>query len=400
MHIVYISREYPPSFRMGGIAAYLKEVAESYAKQGHRVTVISASDDTRREYEEKINGVRVFRLKGGDFINTALEPSFCGLKKFRSIYRFYSYRHRIRTVLKTLHNVDTVDVVEVGEFGAESYYLYRLGLPISIRLHTPTLLDRSTNGIRKWSFRFAIEYWIGKKELSIIHKATAITSCSKSLLDWMLKYSGKNIPSAKIIYNPVNLKTWKRRASNSYGENTVLFAGTVAEAKGVGNLVDACAELRRNGIPITLTIAGKLGRYGCLLKNKCEDEGYTWCKFTGHISREELKNLYTCHKIACFPSWWENMPMVCLEAMAIGNVVIGSSNGGMSEIITDGEDGFLVKPKDSSLLANVIKRALMLEYEEVNVLRQKAYSTITKKFSTDNVLNQLESHYKSICNIQ
>lgn len=51
MHIVFVSREYVPTFRGGGIASYIKETAIGLVKKGHRVTVICASDDTNEESE-------------------------------------------------------------------------------------------------------------------------------------------------------------------------------------------------------------------------------------------------------------------------------------------------------------------------------------------------------------
>ena len=47
MHIVYISQEFPPSKRAGGIASYVKEIADGMIRLGHQVTIVTASDDTR-----------------------------------------------------------------------------------------------------------------------------------------------------------------------------------------------------------------------------------------------------------------------------------------------------------------------------------------------------------------
>lgn len=49
MHIVYVSREYPPAIRMGGIASYVREIAETMVKRGHNVTVIAANDNTKQQ---------------------------------------------------------------------------------------------------------------------------------------------------------------------------------------------------------------------------------------------------------------------------------------------------------------------------------------------------------------
>lgn len=394
MHIVYISREYPPAQRMGGIAAYLKEITVAMVNRGHKVTVIAANDDTRCEIRENIDGVDVIRLKGGDFIIPGVESSMTGLKKFRTIYRFKSYRKKIR---KAILSLNAVDVIEIGEYGAEGYFLKDLAIPVTMRLHTPTLLNRETGGLKKFSPTWFHEYWVGRKELKLMPKFRNVTSCSKSLLDWCQKYIPEFTAHGRVIYNPLDMSSWQQSKDLKYVENTVFYAGTVAETKGVGDLVKAVAILNENGHHVKLKIAGKIGSYGKTLKDYCQGMGYDWCEFLGHISRQELKKYYTESKVSCFPSWWENLPMVCLEAMAIGNIVIGSENGGMSEIITDSVDGFLIKPMNAEHLSKTIEKALSLSTSEVSDLRIMANRKIKTMFSTNIIAEDIENYYESIC---
>lgn len=392
MHIVYICREYPPSLRMGGIAAYLKEISVAMVKQGHKVTVIAASDDTRRQSEETVDGVRVIRLKGGDFIIPAIEGGN-PFKKLRQIYRFHSYRKRIK---KALMELKDVDIIEVAEYGAEGYYLNNIDIPVTMRLHTPVLLDRDTGGIKPLVISKFYDYWVGRKELDAMKGFKNVTSCSKALLNWCEQYVAGFSQNGKVIYNPLDLSNWQSTAEAEYQGRNVFYAGTVAEAKGVGDLVEAVARLNRNGENITLTIAGKLGSYGEQLREECVENNYTWCKFLGHITRDELKQYYRRSKVSCFPSWWEALGIVCLEAMAIGNVVIGSSHGGMAEIITDGKDGFLIEPKNIEEISNVILKGMLLSREEVDRMRANARDRIQSMFSTDLIAKEFEEYYESI----
>lgn len=393
MHIVYVCREYPPALRMGGIASYLKEISVVMVQRGHEVTIIAASDDTRNEYEENIDGVRVIRLKGGDFVLPSIESSFILLKKFRGIYRFGSYRRRIKDAILKLHNVD---VIEVAEYGAEGYYLRDIGIPVTMRLHTPTLLDRESGGKKQFTLPWAHEYWIGMKEEKMMPWFNNVTSCSKSLLEWCEK-NVTNFPNnGKVVYNPLNISSWQDDTTPDYEENTIFYAGTVAETKGVGDLVDTVAQLNADGLNVKLKIAGKIGSYGESLKESCRMKGFRWCEFLGHITRDELKRHYSKSKISCFPSWWEAMGIVCIEAMAIGNIVIGSKNGGMSEIITEGMDGFLIIPRNISNIIDTLKRGLEMSKEEVLGLRTRAHKTVEEKFSTQIIAEQLEKYYESI----
>lgn len=95
--------------------------------------------------------------------------------------------------------------------------------------------------------------------------------------------------------------------------------------------------------------------------------------FLGNQPREKLKLLYAQSKISCFPSWWENMPLVCLEAMLAGNIVIGSTNGGMAEIIENNINGYLVEPHNPRALALCLKNALE-ETKESVLLKKKMHT--------------------------
>lgn len=393
MHIVYVCREYPPAKRMGGIAAYLKEISVAMAKRGHIVTVIAASDDTRHHSDEKIDGVRVIRLKGGDFVIPTIETSFSKIKKFRAFYRFYSYRRRVKD---TIISLGDVDVIEIAEYGAEGYYLDNLDIPITMRLHTPTLLDRETGKTKPFSLLCAHEYWVGKHEEHIMTRFLNVTSCSKSLLEWC----ELNIPGftygGEVIYNPLDASKWISDGALNYEENTIFYAGTVAEPKGVGDLIEAVASIVADGRNVRLKIAGKIGSYGKTLKHYCQQRGYNWCEFLGHISREELMRYYSSCKVSCFPSWWEALGIVCLEAMSMGNVVVASNNGGMAEIITDGLDGYLIPPRDISAITSTLKKALDLGLEDIIRIRENARKRIRNKFSTEVIAAQLEEYYESI----
>ena len=101
MHIVYVCREYPPTLRGGGIATYIRLIAQGLVERNNKVTVICASDDTRISSDYRDKGVRVIRLSGGDFILPSVESTSL-LKKFRFIYRFDSYRKKIREAILKL----------------------------------------------------------------------------------------------------------------------------------------------------------------------------------------------------------------------------------------------------------------------------------------------------------
>lgn len=395
MHIVYISREYPPSLRGGGISSYLRIVAEGFSARGHKVTVIAANDDTTSSSDEIVNGVRVIRLSGGDFYIKNAEPKgnlFC---KFRFLYRFRSYRCKIRKMIETLKDID---IIEVAEFGAEGLFLNDLKTPVVYRLHTPALMNHDNFSLQHVNLSNILYYHGGLKELSILRNhAKYITSCSTSLKEWAVRYARVHRKDIKVIYNPISPKFYDNAASNGIvktDEPTVFFAGTICDWKGAEDLITACKILNDTGPKVRLRMAGKIGAYGENLRNKYRD--CRWLEILGKVSQEELKELYATASVVCFPSWWENMPMVCIEAMTMGAIVIGSNSGGMSEIIEDDESGFLLPPKNPKLWADKISSILSMCEKDRSRISANATKRIKEIFSLDKILDDTESYFKDV----
>lgn len=395
MHIVFISREFWESKRGGGIATYIRLIGEGMIERGHRVTIVTASDDTREEQTITQGDLTIIFLGGADFILPGVEHSkFSFLKKFRLFYRFFSFRKRIRSIVGSLGHVD---IVEVQEYGAEGLYLNALGVPVIVRLQTPALLDRKTIGVKPFSFKNFPDWFTGYFEKKVIKRASYITTCSFALKEWADKFIGFQPILEEVIYNPVKIYTLPSEGRNIFEESLrVIYAGTVSQEKGVGDLIQAIRVLRNKEISITLDIAGKLGSYGKQLLENLSKENADWCVFHGHVSKKKLTKLYANATMACFPSWWEAMGLVCVEAMYAGPIVIGSNSGGMVEIIEDGKDGFLVNPKSPEDIADKIIHITNLSKEEKLRISHAAQEKILKLFSVEYVAEQTDNFYTKV----
>lgn len=379
MHIVYISQEYPPSQRAGGIASYVKEIASGMLQLGHQITVITASDDTRVFSDNIEEGIRIIRLAGGAFFVQSVEGG-SNFKKLRCIYRYYTYRKKIFKILKSL---GSIDIVEVADYDAEGLYLGTLPFPVILRLHTPSLLNRNTLKKSNAPFWKLHQFIRLRSEEIVFNKAKYVTSCSQSLLDWV-NTNLHFIPSkVAVIRNPIAFNDCDNKVvsynCSKPNELTIFYAGTISITKGVGELYKACTLLNRKGIKIKLLLAGKQGAFGSHLKEIAAKNQDNWCHFLGNLPRRQLYSYYSSADICCFPSWWENMPMVCLEAMRCGAIVLGSSSGGMKEIITDGENGFLIQPKNVELLANKLLHISMLNKQKKRKFKNRRTPDDTKE---------------------
>ena len=82
------------------------------------------------------------------------------------------------------------------------------------------------------------------------------------------------------------------------------------------------------------------------------------------------------------PSFSENMPVVIMEAMALGRPVISTYIAGIPELVKDGETGWLVPASDDALLADAMREALSARVEELAAMGAIGRARIMKNHSS------------------
>ena len=98
-----------------------------------------------------------------------------------------------------------------------------------------------------------------------------------------------------------------------------------------------------------------------------------------------------------YPTQADNLPLVVLESMACGVPVIASNIGGISEIIDEKNDGFLVSDYTSSdsFLAT-INHYMYLNCEDKKRLSMNARKNVLKNFSLEKMNDQYANLYNSV----
>ncbi len=145
----------------------------------------------------------------------------------------------------------------------------------------------------------------------------------------------------------VSAVTAKTRAGGG-----LIVAGRLSPEKGVDTLIEAVGL---SG-DVTLDIAGD-GPERRRLEALAERVAPGRILFLGHTSKAELHDRIRDSSLLVVPSrWYENQPMIVLEAFACGVPVVATSLGGLPELVDDGVDGFLVAPNDPRALADLLTR--------------------------------------------
>ena len=136
------------------------------------------------------------------------------------------------------------------------------------------------------------------------------------------------------------------------------YIGQIAPHKGVHLLIQALKSLPRNGIPIEVKIFGNVDHHPMYTRNLQRlIGGDTRIYLAGKFSSDQLPNVLGQIDVLVVPSiWYENSPIVVLEAHAAGRPVIASRLGGLVELVHDEVDGLLFTAGDKHDLARQLQR--------------------------------------------
>ena len=194
-----------------------------------------------------------------------------------------------------------------------------------------------------------------------------------------------------VIPNGVSIPIYQRRPFQSGLPLNVGHVGLLVEEKGWRITAEAVSLLYRSGIPVSLTIAG----FG-------PDEGRVreWCtrhsefaRFLGSVP-DAANRVIPELDVLVLPSQLEGLPMVILESMAAGVVVLATPVGGVPSLIQDGVNGILITRDSSDIAARI--QQLALDQELVQAIGAEAAGTVVREFTIDKVRSRYQLLYDGV----
>jgi glycosyltransferase involved in cell wall biosynthesis len=177
------------------------------------------------------------------------------------------------------------------------------------------------------------------------------------------------------------------------GERLLLAVGNLSERKGHLVLLQALAQLEREGLrtPWRLAIAG--GRGGEMHEALVRFAGEHGLASRVHIllNRTDIPNLQAAADVFVMPSLWEGLPLAVLEAMVAGKAIVASRTSGIPEAIVDGEHGLLVPPGDPAALAAALRQVL-----EHGDLRQRLANAAERRGRAEFTIEAMADRYEAV----
>jgi glycosyltransferase involved in cell wall biosynthesis len=137
---------------------------------------------------------------------------------------------------------------------------------------------------------------------------------------------------------------------------TVLFVGRLVEdLKGVESLLRACAAVDKDGDPLSVLLVGD-GPDRHRYERIVNEEGLRSVRFFGTVEKEALCRYYAVADVLVLPSRSESWGFVLNEGMEFGlPLVVSDRVGAAPELLSDGENGFVVPVADVGALTSALR---------------------------------------------
>jgi N-acetyl-alpha-D-glucosaminyl L-malate synthase BshA len=231
-----------------------------------------------------------------------------------------------------------------------------------------------------------------------IEESDGITAISEDLRRHTLEvFDVRN--EIRVIHNFVNCTTYapdpERRGIERFapnGEKLLIHLSNFRPVKRVQDCIRVLAEVRRH-TDARLLMAGDGPERG-------PAEHLAWqlgvnrhVEFLG--KQNQVERLIRLAHVLLMPSEMESFGLAALEAMACGVPAVGTRVGGVPELITDGEDGFLEKVGDIEGQSNRVVQLLTDDALHTR-MAQAARKTASTRFCTEKIIPLYEDYYEQI----
>lgn len=236
----------------------------------------------------------------------------------------------------------------------------------------------------------------------LLGQARFVTACNEAARRAVLAACPELNQRLHLIPHGVDLKAWpfRREAYAPHGDLRLFWAGRFVEKKGIDTLLRALATLTRSGVPAAVYLAGS-GPLEAWLRALAHDLGVDHCvEWLGVLPHERVRQ--TLRTIDCLvvPSCVgrdgdrDGIPNIVLEAMAVGVPVVGTTAGGLGEVL-NAQTGWVFPPADAEALAGLL-RTVSADLREVERRRLAARALVQERYDAERLASQRVALFREL----
>jgi glycosyltransferase involved in cell wall biosynthesis len=294
-------------------------------------------------------------------------------------------------------------VVHAQDATDHAYVALRSGYPTVVTVHGVRREDGKYVG--SWRVRLRNYVYSLLIERSIMRNTRHLIAISRYVTAY---YARLLRPDVQVAYVPNAIDatffdlTKGTNGTNGSSSPTILFAGRVIPRKRVLDLVQAFAKIAPQAPLAQLRIAGEYSSEKAYAEEirqviqatNLEDRVH----LLGPLAEADVLAEFAACDLLALPSAQETTPMVIAQAMAAGKPVIATPVGGVAEMVSEGETGFLVNVGDIDSLSNTLLRLLQNQSLRRQV-GQSAYKFADENYRAGAVARRTYDVYQKIAGV-
>lgn len=176
----------------------------------------------------------------------------------------------------------------------------------------------------------------------------------------------------------------------------LVCVGRICEQKGQLLLVQALAEVVRRGHDCELVLAGD-GDMRPQVESLVRAYGLERrVSITGWIDSARVRHELLQARAMVLPSFAEGLPVVIMEALALGRPVLTTTIAGIPELVRGGENGWLVPAGDVSALAEAMAAVLQTPVEQLTRMGQAGRERVLQQHDVDTEARKLKALFVGV----
>jgi glycosyltransferase involved in cell wall biosynthesis len=361
MRITLIVTLFPPKWLAGTeIASY--NIAKFLGKRGHEVHVITSLDNPFPK-NETLENFCIHRI------------TFKKVRVIGVILFWFQILYKIKKINPDIVHIQALTISLPGLvskiFLKKPYIVWARGSDVYLPDKFTKLISKVV--LKNASYIIALNEDM-KRKINTIYKRENI----------IVVPNGIELEKFKDIY--------PQKQDNKI--KTIIFVGTLRPVKGVEYLIKAMSIIHEKLPDTNLLIVGD-GPDREKLETLAQELDLQGCTcFAGNVSNEKIPEYMAKADLFVLPSLSEGFPLVILEAMASGLPIVTTNIGGLPDIVKNGENGFLVEPKNPEALADKIMLLLSNKKscKKISIINK----TTIRDYSWSKIAEKLEKVYKEI----
>lgn len=356
----------------GGVIQHIQHLEEHLTRIGHQVKIITPSS-RKEESDGKVIVVGKPRPipASGSLARITLSLRLSG---------------RVKEILSR----EAFDVVHIHEPLAPALPITVLRFSQAVNIGTFHACSRaySTSNLGYYYARRILKRWFRRLDGKI--------AVSKPAMDFVCRY----FPGYyNLIPNGIDLAHFAAPVPplERYcdGKFNLLFVGRLEKRKGIKYLLRAFSGVKKERPQTRLIVVGPDGGLRAGFERWIQKEGLGDVHFVGYVPPEELPHYYHTADLFCAPATGEeSFGIVLLEAMASSRPIVASNIDGYASVVTQGEEGFLVPPKNAEALALSILH--LMGDKPLRVAMGEKGRAKAEDYSWDRIAGRVLSYYERI----